>query len=101
MPAKTFEKVFKLSFMKCKSLAHHRDGHFNLGHGVWPTHDWEGIAFSEEHHPHWFALGGSLLAGGWRGVLDGIQGDQDWLHKVFSFKRTLDTERGAVHVFSV
>ena len=57
------------------------------GAGVWPSHDWDGKPFSPSHYPRWHKLAGSELAGGWRGILDGIQGDQDFLHKVFHFKR--------------
>jgi len=58
------------------------------GNGLWPTHDWEGKEFRDKHYPRWFALAGSEICGGWRGVVDGYQGDQDFLHKVFQFKRT-------------
>ena len=64
--------------------------HCSQGNGLWPTHDWDGREFSHNHHPRWFRLGGSELCGGWRGVMDGVQGDQDFLHKIFQFKRHLD-----------
>lgn len=57
------------------------------GAGIWPSHDWNGKPFSPSHYPRWHKLAGTELAGGWRGILDGIQGDQDFLHKVFHFKR--------------
>lgn len=65
------------------------------GSGLWPTHDWDGKKFTKTHYPKWHSLAGTQLCGGWRGVLDGIQGDQDFLHKVFNFKRPL-----LQHVFS-
>ena len=65
------------------------------GNGLWPTHDWDGKKFTKTHYPKWHSLAGTQLCGGWRGVLDGIQGDQDFLHKVFNFKRPL-----LQHVFS-
>ena len=64
--------------------------HCSQGNGLWPTHDWDGREFSHNHHPRWFRLGGSELCGGWGGVMDGVQGDQDFLHKIFQFKRHLD-----------
>ena len=57
------------------------------GSGVWPTHDWNGKKFTATYYPRWCLLAGTKLCGGWRGVLDGIQGDQDFLHKIFNFKR--------------
>lgn len=57
------------------------------GAGLWPSTDWNGKPFSPSHYPRWHKLAGTELAGGWRGILDGIQGDQDFLHKVFHFKR--------------
>ena len=63
-----------------------------LGSGLWPTHDWHGREFSDTYQPKWFQLGGTPLAGGWRGVLDGVQGDQDFLHKLFAFKRNSDAD---------
>lgn len=59
----------------------------NLGTGLWPTCDWNGKPFSEKHYPKWYQLGRTELCGGWRGVLDGVQGDQDFLHKLFRFQR--------------
>ena len=59
------------------------------GNGLWPDRDWEGTAFSDVHFPEWYALAGSELCGGWRGVVDGYQGDQEFLHKIFRFQRTL------------
>ena len=64
------------------------------GSGLWPTCDWDGREFSDTYHPKWFQLGGMPLAGGggWRGVMDGVQGDQDFLHKLYAFKRNLDAD---------
>ena len=39
------------------------------------------------YHSEWFAKSGTQLAGGWKALLDGVQGDQDFIHKVFKLKR--------------
>ena len=63
---------------------------FTSGTGLWPHADPWGVEFSPTYMPQWHAHAGSLLASGWKGVFDGIQADQDWLHKVFKLKRTLN-----------
>ena len=57
------------------------------GHGVWPSHDWDGVAFSDSYQPRWCKLAGTAICGGWRGIMDGVQGDPEFLHKLFRFKR--------------
>lgn len=38
--------------------------------------------------PDWASKAGTPLAGGWLGFLDGVQADQDFIHKLFKLKRT-------------
>ena len=39
--------------------------------------------------PAWFDRAGTELAGGWKGAFDGVQADQEWLHRVFKLQRIL------------
>ena len=55
--------------------------------GKWPSADPFGNPFSETYMPRWHALSGSWLADEWRGVLDGVQADQDWIFKTFRTHR--------------
>lgn len=59
-----------------------------LGSGCWPDADPWGHAFSQSYMPQWFAKAGGALAGGWKAALDGVQADQEWLHRVFKLQRT-------------
>ena len=56
-----------------------------LGSGKWPDKDPWDKEFSNSYFPDWARCKGEWLASGWRGVLDGVQGDADWLHKTFNF----------------
>ena len=49
--------------------------------GKWPTHGYDGRPLPD------YPEKGMWLAGGWRAVLDGFQGDADWFHKLFHYKR--------------
>lgn len=60
-----------------------------MASGLWPSADPWGKEFSSAYMPEWARLAGSLLAGGFRGVLDGVQGDQEWVFKTFATKRFL------------
>lgn len=64
-----------------KPIAHLR------GDGKWPDKDPFGKSFSCTHHPRWFKLSGQDLAGPFRAVLDGLQGDQAYLHDCFALQR--------------
>ena len=57
------------------------------GKGAWPSRDPWGVPFSENYHPARAALAGQDLASGWRAVFAGMQGDQEFLHKLFRFQR--------------
>ena len=54
-------------------------------------HPWEDpfdVPFGENHYPDRWEKAGSPLAGPFTFVLDGIQGDQDFVASLFSLKRT-------------
>ena len=57
------------------------------GTGVWPEADPFGKRFDDFYHPTWASRAGSQLAGGWKGCFDGVQADQDFVHKVFKLQR--------------
>lgn len=60
------------------------------GDGCWPRSDYKGRPFSESDPPQWREWAGRRLTpSGWRAVLDGFQGDADFFHKTFRFKRNL------------
>lgn len=59
------------------------------GHGRWPERDPWGREFGESYMPEWAAKSNEPLAGPWRGCLDGVSGDQEWVHKTFTLKRGL------------
>lgn len=49
-----------------------------------------------QYQPEWAARAGSPIAGGWLGCLDGVQGDQDFLHKIFKLQRIWGTKHSLV-----
>lgn len=49
------------------------------GTGRHPYADPWGVPFSDSYWPDLYAAAGSQIAARWRGVLDGLQGDQEWL----------------------
>lgn len=57
------------------------------GRGVWPDRDPWGESFGDSYFPDMKELAGQALCGGWRAVLDGLQGDQDWLVATLRPKR--------------
>ena len=59
------------------------------GRGKWPECDPDGRAFSHSYFPKWFERRNKFLANTWRGVLDGVQGDQSWLHDTFNLRRAM------------
>lgn len=68
------------------------------GTGVWPDCDPWGKQFSPSYHPRWWRNAGRDLAGGWKAAFDGVQADQEWIHKVFKLKRSWHSYRR--HMFS-
>ena len=67
-----------------------------LGSGRHPSHDPWGKAFSMDYFPERYKVANQLLAGGFYGVLDGIQADQEFLKKIFHLQRPSD-----ISVFSI
>lgn len=57
------------------------------GSGVWPHADPWQRDFDESYHPKFWRKAGMLLADGWKGCLDGVQADQEFIHKVFKLQR--------------
>ncbi len=60
-----------------------------LGTGVYPSHDPWGRAFSKEYDKRRFQLSGQRIAGQYVGILDGVQGDQDYIRVMFKPSRSL------------
>ena len=56
------------------------------GRGTWPTMDPFGREFTSGYRK---SKAGLRLAGNWRAAFAGLQGDQDFLHKILRFKRSL------------
>ena len=42
----------------------------------------------KDYQPEWASKAGTELMHGWKGCLDGIQGDQEFIHKLFKLKRS-------------
>ena len=80
------------------------------GHGVWPLADPWGTSFTESYMPHWKERAGSRIAGAfflllffqkkerkalfcvlgpWTCALDGVCGDQEWIHRTFHLKSAM------------
>ena len=57
------------------------------GDGVHPSSDPWGDPFGEGYEPKRAALAGSPIAGGWKFVLAGFQGDADFIAALFSLNR--------------
>ena len=57
---------------------------------MYPTHDPWGREFSQRYMPHRLALSGLPIAGPYRGVLEGVQADQDFVRVLFQPARFLD-----------
>ena len=68
-----------------KSIAHW----IVLGKGVWPETDAWGQPFGPCAPKHWRERAGQQICGPFRAVVDGFHGDQDFMHKLFEFKRIL------------
>ena len=62
------------------------------GEGVWPSTDAWGEPFGQCAPLHWKTMAGEQIAGPFRAIVDGFHGDQDFLHKLFEFKRALDAK---------
>ena len=60
-----------------------------LGSGRYPTHDPWNRAFTNEYCKTRFQLGGQPIAGKYKGILDGIQADQDFVRILFKPSRSL------------
>ena len=58
------------------------------GLGRHPREDPFGVPFGKDHYPDRWEKAGSRIAGPYTFVLDGIQGDQDFVAALFSLKRT-------------
>ena len=58
----------------------------HTGRGTWPTMDPFGREFTSGYRK---SKAGLPLAGDWRAAFAGLQGDQDFLHKILRFKRSL------------
>ena len=55
-----------------------------LGNGLYPYHDPWGRSFTKDYCKSRWALRGQPIAGGYRAILEGIQGDQDFIRILFS-----------------
>ena len=72
--------------LPCMMFMHVTYMHEHPGRGRWPRRD----PFGNEWPPGYRKTqAGLALAGDWRAVFAGVQGDQDWFHKIFYFKRDL------------
>ena len=60
----------------------------NSGLGIHPHCDPWGRAFSETYFPNRWRKAGSRLSGRFNYVLDGVQGDADFIAAVFSLNRS-------------
>ena len=67
--------------------------------GEWPDADLWGREFSEDYMPKWHRLSKTCLADGWRGVLDGVQADQEWIFKTLRTSRRLVSKSGLKLLF--
>ena len=85
MPWATWLQEYEIK----KSHANNGSVRNRLGTGTWPSADPWGQSFSSTYQASWHAKAGQRLAGPWKAVLDGIQADQDLIHKVFKLKRPL------------
>lgn len=63
--------------------------HCSLGKGIWPETDAWGEPFGACSPQHWKEKAGKPICGPFRAVVDGFHGDQEFLHKLFEFKRSL------------
>jgi hypothetical protein len=59
------------------------------GAGRYPTCDPFGVPFSADYHPHRHRLAGTAIAGGFLGILDGVQADQEFVRAMFTLQRIL------------
>lgn len=58
-----------------------------LGSGLYPYDDPWGRSFTKDYCKSRWALRGQPIAGGYRAILEGIQGDQDFIRILFSPSR--------------
>ena len=73
-------------------LSHLRSGFGSVqGCGVYPSVDPFGRPFSRDYEPKRFAKAGTLIAGGYRGVLEGILADQEFVKQLFGLTRFLQS----------
>ena len=72
-----------------------------LANGVYPTHDHRGTPFSEEYHPHRFALATQedpLIAGGCLGVWAEMRGDWKYLAQALGLVASFATGARLCHL---
>ena len=77
-------RLYFLGFISCKQAA---SPVFGPGTGRYPSHDPWNRPFSKDYCKSRWVLGGQLIAGGFTSVLEGIQGDQDFIRILFSPSR--------------
>ena len=65
----------------CPSTAYPITG---SGHGRFPTHDPWGKEFTKDYNKDRWKLGGQKIAGSFKGCLEGIQGDQDYVRAMMT-----------------
>ena len=69
------------------------------GLGVWPSHDPWNRRFSEQYYPSRMKKAGQSLCGPFKAVLDGIQGDADFIAAMFLLNRLLAVMYNNLYVF--
>lgn len=60
-----------------------------LGTGIYPSHDPWNRAFSKTYCKMRYHLSGKAIAGPYVGILEGVQGDQDFIRILFKPSRVL------------
>lgn len=63
--------------------------HPTQGLGKHPHEDPWGKKFSEDYYPERFSRAGTALAGPFTFILDGIQGDADFIASLFTLQRSV------------
>ena len=64
---------------------------------MFPSTDPWGRPFSKVYHAERAKVAGTPLAGGYIGIYDGVQCDQEFLKKIFSLQRPLGALRSRSH----
>ena len=81
----TFQSLLEHPFLMF-NISH---GSLILGDGRYPSKDPWGVPFSDQHDPIRYQLAGKFFTDGqrnFRGILDGIQSDQDYLRLLFNLQ---------------